>query len=255
MALALHFLRVLEARVRVADRRAHRDVGHRRIELRRLGQRNRVVARVARAHAQELGDMAAAGASVDADLRRVAVPRGRFPFEPAHPVVRVLQRKPGTALPAPASCRWRPRARRWPRARGPSVPPRDGPCAFHAPPCRSSTVGNGPAPCRLIDAGHQHSPGWSTPDIDLAHLDLEPGLAIVCRLRMHQDRQADCAQCGHLPEKGTASGRIVVHADLLAGTLSDTCRGSGKRRMAVTQTRVISWQCQGRFHGNAADPS
>lgn len=41
-------------------------------------QRNRVVARISRAHAQRFGDMAAAGAAVDADQRRVAVPRGRF---------------------------------------------------------------------------------------------------------------------------------------------------------------------------------
>src|SRR5438046_8882973 len=88
--LALHPLRLLEARPRVADGRTGRHVGHRRIEARGRGQGNCVVAPIARAHGQQLGHVAAAGAAVHADLRRVAVPFGGPGLEPAHAVVRVL---------------------------------------------------------------------------------------------------------------------------------------------------------------------
>src|SRR5256885_12645559 len=48
---------------------------------------------LARTHAEQLGDVAAAGTPVHADRRRVAVPRGRLPLEPADGVVGVLHRR------------------------------------------------------------------------------------------------------------------------------------------------------------------
>ncbi len=56
------------------------------------GQRNRVVARIARAHRQQLRDVAAARAAEDAEVRRVAFPFARFRLQPAHAVARVLHR-------------------------------------------------------------------------------------------------------------------------------------------------------------------
>jgi hypothetical protein len=88
--LALLLDRVLIARERVADGRSRCDIGHRRVDVRRAGQGNRVVTLVSRPHAQKLGDVPAARAAVDANLRRIAVPRRRLRFEPPHPVVRIL---------------------------------------------------------------------------------------------------------------------------------------------------------------------
>src|SRR5437763_12461584 len=60
-------LGILKARIGVADRRARRDVGDGRVDVWRPGQRNRVVARIARAHGEQFGDMAAARASIHTD--------------------------------------------------------------------------------------------------------------------------------------------------------------------------------------------
>ena len=182
--------------------------------------------------------MAAAGAAVDADLRRVAVPRRRFPFEPAHAVVGVLDAS---------------RVRRFRRQRhvdGDHQHAAGRQRAVHrflrvavlGVPRAAVQIEHGgerSRAIRLIDAGHQHPPGRRAPELDLAHLDLEPGRGIVCRRRAdlaahqpnkrsepqrrHNSRQAGCAQCGHRHEKVPTSGRIRVHADLLADTLSDNC--------------------------------
>ena len=250
--VALQLLRVLEARERVADRRAHRDVGDRRVDVRRLGQRNRVVARIARAHRQQLGDVAAAGAAVDADLRRVAVPRRRFRFQPAHAVVGVLHAR---------------RIRRFRRQRhvdGDDQHAARGQRAIHrlfgvailGVPRAAVQIEHGgerSRAVRLIDARHQHPPGRRAPELDLADGDLELRRGIVVRFGGGSDRhdsreirgaapderrdarKAGCTEGGDLSEKVAAAGRTVSHADLRC-TLSATTADVGKRRLGGART-------------------
>src|SRR6185369_2134023 len=90
--LPLHPLGLLEARKRIADRRAGRDEGNRGVDVRGCRQRYRVVARIAWTHPQQLGDMTAAGTAIDADPAWVALPSSSFRLEPAHAVIRVLHR-------------------------------------------------------------------------------------------------------------------------------------------------------------------
>src|SRR6185503_17807713 len=64
--VAFHLLGLLPARVRVGDWRAAGDVGHARVGVAAAFERDRVIPGVARAHREQDGDVAAAGAAVDA---------------------------------------------------------------------------------------------------------------------------------------------------------------------------------------------
>jgi hypothetical protein len=249
-AVALLLDGVLKTRVGVADGRPRRDVRHRRIETRRLRQRNRVVTSVARAHAEELGDVAAARAAIDPDLRHVAIPGRGFPLEPADAVIGVLHAG---------------RVRRFGRegqVDGDDEQAAPGEGAVHGflgkavlgvPGAaveiedsrkRSRAIG-------LIDPGHEHPPGLVAPELHVAHRDLEFRRGVIgrdgalestprCRVG-HREGETRDTQCAQRLEELPTSRSVAVHAGLLRGlrdmlhacalTICHRLRsGKGKRR-------------------------
>ena len=79
------------ARLRIADRRAGRDIAHAPgIEGRGFGQRQRAVHRLVRLHRDQLRDVAAAGTADDAEQGRIGVPLACMGLQPAHAQVGIL---------------------------------------------------------------------------------------------------------------------------------------------------------------------
>ncbi len=146
--------------------------------------------------------MAAARTAVDADLRRVAVPRRRFRFEPADRIVGILH------------------ARRIRRFRGErQVDGDDQHAAFgyrvihrffslavFCVPRAAVKIENGwkrSCPCRLIDAGHQLPSGFGTAILDFADFNAEFRSGIVGR-RSRFDSGGN-AEERHAPNKVPSS--------------------------------------------------
>ena len=169
-------------------------------------------------------------------LRGQAVPPGRIRFQPADGVVGVLDTRRV----------WRFRRQRHvdrdhQQAAGGQRPVHRllGVPVFVVPgtAVQIEHGGEGPRALWLIDAGHQYPPGPSAPQLNFAdrHLELRRGVVGYARVgrgrrrcrvgkaesRGPRDRwQTGCTEYGHFPEKfpssSRPSGRIPVHADLLA---------------------------------------
>jgi hypothetical protein len=107
---------------------------------------------------------------------------------------------------------------------------------------------------RLVDAGHQRPAGGIAPELDLAHLDPEPGGRIVRRrggagrgvCRMDgPSRRRECAwrQAGqrrHLQEKLAAAGKMRVHGDLLRSTRATHCGSVDQAARHPRTARIIA---------------
>ena len=190
--------------------------------LRRGGERNRVVARVARTHRQQLGDVAAAGDAVDADLGGVAVPGCGIRLQPAHGVVGVLH----------AGRIWRFRRKRHvdgddqQAARGQRAVHRLFGEAVFSVPGAAVQIEHGrerSRPFRLVDPGHQHPAGAVAPKLDLADGKIEPGGGIIrggagrlggARPYRAHGRQPRRARGGHQLENVTPTESAFIHVRL-----------------------------------------
>ena len=223
-------------------------------------RRNRVVARVVRAHRQQLRDVPAARAAVDAEPRRVAVPAGRLPLQPAHAVVGILHRRRIRRLGRKGEVDGHDQhaaagERAIHRLLGLAILVVPG-AAVQIEQRRERAGTLGP-----VDAGHQHPAGAVAPHLDLGDLDVERGLRIVgrgsggcgaagdsgCR---HEARKGDRGAGGQLQELPTCR-RIVGHGCLLvahrpharlscrtAPHASPVARGRGRRQRAPAGART-----------------
>lgn len=168
--------RVVVARQGIADRRARRHVADARVDLRVSFQRQRVVARVLRPHAEQHGHVAAAGAAEQAQCGRIAVPAGRLHLQPANAVARVLHRGRVRRFAAQAKVdghREQPAARHGlgHRRIGHAILERPGP-AVQVQQYRKRPVAD-----RLVNSGEQLARG------DLPEV-LFPDLYLVVRIRI-----------------------------------------------------------------------
>ena len=205
-------LGVLEARERIADRRSARHIGNGGVDLGRLRKRNRVVAFVVRTHREQLRHVAAAGACVDPELRRVAVPGRGLPLEPAHAVVGVLH---GGGIRRFRRVRHIDRDHQQPALRQRAIHRffRRAVLGIPRAAVQIQDRGKWSRAVRTIDTRLQHASGRVLPHVDFAHADLEFRARVVGRrVGRHQTREHRYSSSRQ--EKLSPTDLIVGHLDL-----------------------------------------
>ena len=146
--------------------------------LRRGGERNGVVARIARTHRQQLRDVTAARGCVDTDLRAVTVPGCGIRLEPAHRIVGVLHagriRRFGRDRHVDGDDQQAARRQR-------AIHRFFGKAVFSVPGA-AVQIENGrerSRSLRLVNPRHQHPAGAVAPKLDFADGKIEAGGGII----------------------------------------------------------------------------
>ena len=229
--------------------------------FRRGGERNGVVARIARTHRQQLRDVTAARGCVDTDLRAVPVPGCGIRLEPAHRIVGVLHagriRRFGRDRHVDGDDQQAARRQR-------AIHRFFGKAVFSVP-GTAVQIENGrerSRSLRLVNPRHQHPAGAVAPKLDFADGKIEAGGGIIrgraggisgARPQRAHGRQTGRARSGHHLENVAPNESALGQVRLPQHGLVAAMIGS-RQTPAMGASRRRRWACRRRVRNHIESP-